>query len=164
MRPIGTAEELERRRRRGVELVKRGESPTKVASFLGCGRSSGSTWLKAEREAPGLRAARPHPGPTPRLTDEPLPELERLLRQGAGRHGWPNDLWGAHRFAEMIRRHFGVGGPVVLVRNRIRRRLNWSGSRPLKKARQRNELPIARRPLLDMPPADRDQSQSASAC
>ena len=50
MRPIGTAEELERRRRRAVELVKRGESPAKVAYFLGCGRSSVYTWLKAERE------------------------------------------------------------------------------------------------------------------
>jgi transposase len=143
MRPIGTAEELERRRRRAVELVKRGESPTKVAYFLGCGRSSVYTWLKAEREAPEALAARPHPGPTPRLSDEQVGELEGLLLEGARSHGWPNDLWGAHRVAEVIRRHFGVAYHVEHVRKLIRRRLNWSSQRPQKKARQRNAEKIA---------------------
>lgn len=143
MRPIGTAEELERRRRRAVELVKRGESPAKVAYFLGCGRSSVYTWLKAEREAPETLAARPHPGPTPRLTDEQIWQLEALLLEGARAHGWPNALWSAHRVAEMIRRHFGVEYHVEHVRKLIRRRLNWSSQRPQKKARQRNEAKIA---------------------
>jgi transposase len=143
MRPIGTAEELERRRRRAVELVKRGESPAKVAYFLGCGRSSVYTWLKADREDARKLAARPHPGPTPRLTDEQLEELEGLLLQGATAHGWPNDLWSAHRVTEMIRRHFGVAYHVEHVRKLIRRRLNWSSQRPQKQARQRNEAKIA---------------------
>lgn len=143
MRPIGTAEELERRRRRAVELVKRGESPAKVAYFLGCGRSSVYTWLKADREDARKLAARKHPGPTPRLTDEQIRELEGLLLQGARAHGWPNDLWSARRVAEMIRRHFGVSYHVEHVRKLIRRRLNWSSQRPQKRARQRNEAKIA---------------------
>lgn len=143
MRPIGTAEELERRRRRAVELVKRGESPAKVAYFLGCGRSSVYTWLKAEREAPEHLAARPHPGPTPRLTDDQVRELEALLLEGARAHGWPNDLWSAHRVSEMIRRHLGVEYHVEHVRKLIRRRLNWSSQVPQKKARQRNEAKVA---------------------
>ncbi len=143
MRPIGTAEELERRRRRAVELVKRGESPAKVAYFLGCGRSSVYTWLKAEREDARKLAARPHPGPTPRLPDEQIGELEGLLLKGATAHGWPNDLWSAHRVAEVIRRHFGVEYHVEHVRKLIRRRLNWSSQRPQKQARQRNAEKIA---------------------
>jgi transposase len=143
MRPIGTAEELERRRRRAVELVKRGESPAEVAYFLGCGRSSVYTWLKADREDARKLAARPHPGPTPRLTDEQIEELEGLLLRGATAHGWPNDLWSAHRVAEVIRRHFGVEYHVEHVRKLIRRRLDWSSQRPQKKARQRNEAKIA---------------------
>ncbi|MDG3007308.1 helix-turn-helix domain-containing protein [Paludisphaera mucosa] len=91
MRPIGTPEELERRRRRAVELVKRGESPAEVAYFLGCGRSSVCTRLKAARTASEAVAARPHPGPTPRLSDERVKELEGLLLQRAGAHGWHND-------------------------------------------------------------------------
>jgi transposase len=142
MRPIGTAEELERRRRRAVELVKRGESPAKVAYFLGCGRSSVYTWLKAEREASERLAAKPHPGPTPRLSDEQVKELEELLLQGAKAHGWHNDLWSAHRVAEVVRRRFGVGYHVEHVRKVVRRRLNWSSQKPQKRAKQRDEEKI----------------------
>ena len=143
MRPIGTAEELERRRRRAVELVKQGESPAKVAYFLGCGRSSVYTWVKLDREATEKLAARPHAGPEPRLTDEQIEELEGLPLRGARAHGWPNDLWSAHRVAEVIRRHFGVAYHVEHVRKLIRRRLNWSSQRPQKKARQRNAAKVA---------------------
>jgi transposase len=143
MRPLGTAEELERRRRRAVELVKQGEHPAKVAHFLGCGRSSVYTWVKLDRAAGETPAARPHTGPKPRLTDEQIKELEGLLRKGAKAHGWPNDLWSAHRVAEVIRRHFGVAYHVEHVRKVIRRRLNGSRQKPQKKAKQRNDEKIA---------------------
>jgi transposase len=138
MRPIGTAEELERRRRRAVELVEQGESPATVAHFLGCGRSSVYTWVKLDRDAAEKLAAKPHTGPKPRLNDEQIKELEGLLLKGARAHGWHNDLWSAHRVAEMIRRHFGVGYHVEHARKIIRGRLRWSSQRPQKKARQRN--------------------------
>ncbi len=144
MRPIGTAEELERRRRRAVELVKQGESPTHVAYFLGCGRSSIYTWLKADRQAPAKLAARPPPGPKPRLTDEQIRELEGLLLKGARTHGWHNELWSARRVTEVIRRHFGVTYHVEHVRKILRRRLNWSSQRPQRKARQRHDEAVAR--------------------
>src|SRR5438270_732411 len=88
MRPVGTAEELQRRRLRAVELVEQGESPAEVARFLGCGRSSVYTWVKLAKESLGALAAKPHPGPAPRLTAEQLTELEGLLLQGAVAHGW----------------------------------------------------------------------------
>jgi transposase len=138
MRPIGTAEELERRRRRAVELVKQGESPAKVAYFLGCGRSSVYTWLKLDRDASAKLAAKPHTGPKPRLSDDQIQELEDLLLKGPKAHGWHNELWSAHRVAAVIRRHFGVGYHVEHVRKIIRRRRNWSSQKPERKARQRN--------------------------
>lgn len=143
MRPIGTAEELERRRRRAVELVKQGENPAKVAYFLGCGRSSVYTWVKLDRDAAEKLVARPHTGPKPRLSDEQVKELEGLLLQGAKAHGWHNDLWSAHRVAEMIRRHFGVEYHTEHARKVIRRRLNWSSQKPQKKAKQRKAEKIA---------------------
>src|SRR3954453_6409346 len=143
MRPIGTAEELERRRRRAVELVKQGESPARVAYFLGCGRSSVYTWGKLDRDAAEKLAAKPHTGPKPRLTDEQITELEGLLLKGPKAHGWHNDLWSAHRVAQIIRRHFGVEYHTEHVRKVIRRRLNWSSQKPQKKARQRNAERIA---------------------
>src|SRR3954453_462877 len=142
MSPIGTAEELERRRRRAVELVKQGESPAEVAHFLGCGRSSVYTWLKAGRDDSRQLAARPHAGPKPRLSDEQIVELEGLLLKGAKAPGWPNELGSARRVAEVIRRHFGVEYHTEHARKVIRRRLRWSSQRPQLKAKQRNEEKI----------------------
>jgi transposase len=143
MRPIGTAEALERRRRRAVEQVKQGESPARVAYFLGCGRSSVYTWVKLDRDAAEKLAARPHAGPKPRLSAEQIEELEGVLLEGAKAHGWHNDLWSAHRVAEVIRRRFGVGYHVEHARKVIRRRLNWSSQKPQKKAKQRNAEKVA---------------------
>jgi len=143
MRPVGTAQELERRRRHAVELMQRGESPTVVARILGVGRTSLYRWLALAEKSPEALAARPHPGPRPRLTDERLRELERLLLEGARAHGWPNDLWSAGRVAELVRRRFGVEYHVEHVRKILRRRLRWSSQRPQKKARQRDEGRIA---------------------
>lgn len=143
MRPIGSAQELERRRRRAVELMQRGESPTVVARILGVGRTSLYRWLGMAKESPEALAAKPHPGPRPRLTAEQLQELERLLLQGAKAHGWYNDLWSAHRVAEVIRRRFGVEYHTEHVRKVIRRGLDWSSQKPQKKAKQRNEEEIA---------------------
>ncbi|WP_165253473.1 helix-turn-helix domain-containing protein, partial [Paludisphaera soli] len=89
MRPVGTAQELERRRRHAVELMQRGESPTVVAHILGVGRTSLYRWLALAEKSPEALAARPHPGPRP--TDERLRELERLLLEGARAHGRPDD-------------------------------------------------------------------------
>jgi len=144
MRPIGSAQELERRRRRAVELMRRGESPTVIARILGVCRTSLYRWLAKAGQSPDGLAAKPHPGPRPRLTDAQVGELERLLLQGAGAHGWHNDLWTAHRVAEMIRRHFGVAYHVEHARKIIRHRMNWSSQRPQRKARQRNDEAIAR--------------------
>src|SRR5437588_35210 len=93
-RPIGTATELERRRRRAVDLVDQGESPATVARVLGVHETSVHRWRRLARQPHGL-AAKPIPGPTPRLSDYQLHKLESFLRQGAHKHGWPNRLWTA---------------------------------------------------------------------
>ncbi|WP_145274985.1 helix-turn-helix domain-containing protein [Tautonia plasticadhaerens] len=144
MRPIGTAGELERRRRRAVELMQQGESPTVIARILGVCRTSLYRWLGMAKDSPEALAARPHPGPTPRPSDERLRELEDLLPRGARAHGWPNDPRSAQRVAEVIRRRFGVTYHVEHARKLIRRRLNRAGQRPQRRAKQRNEEGIAR--------------------
>jgi transposase len=143
MRPVGTPEELQRRRLRAVELVHQGESPDDVAHFLGCGRSPVYTWLKWAREAPEKLAARPHPGPTPRRSAAPLQELEALLLQGAVAHGWPTELRTAARAADLIERHFGVAFHPEHVRKILKRRLRWTSREPRRRARERDEAAIA---------------------
>jgi transposase len=143
MRPIGTSQELERRRRRAVELVKQGESPKDVAHFLGCGRSSVYTWLKLDRERPQALAAKLHPGRTPRLNPEQLAELEGLLLQGAKAHGWRTHLWTADRVAALIERHLGVHFHPEHVRKVVKRKLGWTSQKPQRKAKERDEVAIA---------------------
>lgn len=143
MRPIGTAQELQRRRLRFVELVRRGESPDDVAHFLGCGRSSVSTWAKLAQEGPQELAAKPHPGPKPRLTPEQLGELEALLLQGAKAHGWRTELWTAARVAALIQRHFAVSYHPEHVRKILKHSLGWTSQKPQRKAKDRDEAAIA---------------------
>ena len=142
MRPIGTAQELERRRRRAVQLVNEGEHPDDVARFLGCGRSSVYTWLKWQREAPAELVAKPHPGRTPGLNSNQLDQLKQLLLEGAKAYGWRTQLWTAARVAEMIRRHFGISYHPEHVRKIVKFRLHWSSQKPQKKAKERDPIAI----------------------
>jgi transposase len=142
MRPVGTAEELQRRRLRAVELVEQGESPEDVAHFLGCGRSSVYTWVKLARQSLGALAARPHPGPKPRLTPEQLEQLEGLLLQGAKAHGYRTELWTAARAADLIERHFQVRFHPEHVRKLLKRRLRWTSQKPQRRARERDDIAI----------------------
>lgn len=124
--------------------MRRAESPSVVACILRVGRTSLYSRLAMAEESPGALAARPHPGPRPRLGDEQVRELERLLLEGTRAHGWPNDPWSAGRVAELVRRRFGVGCHLRHVRKDLRRRPRWSRQRPQEKARQRVEERIAR--------------------
>jgi transposase len=143
MRPKGTAAELERRRRRAVELVERGESPTVVARVLGVLTTSVHRWRRLARQPNGL-GAKPTPGPTARLSDAQLGHLEQLLRQGAKAHGWHNDLWTAGRVARLVRQRFGVSYHPEHVRKLLKQRLGWTSQKPKRKARERDDKEVER--------------------
>src|SRR5260370_42630732 len=137
MRPLGTAAELERRRRRAVELFEKGESPTLIARILGVQRGSVYRWARLAAQGPeGLSAVR-NPGPTPRLDDGQLRALERLLCQGAHAHGWPNDPCTPARVALVIRVHFRGTCPPPPVRRFLRTRLHSPSQKTQRKARDR---------------------------
>ncbi len=150
MRPVGTAAELERRRRHAVALLERGESPTTVARILGVARPTLYRW-KCQAQTPGGLDPKPHPGPAPHLSDDQLRELDGLLRQGAKAHGWRNQLWTAARVALLIRRRFGVSLHPDHVRRFLRARLGWTSQKPQRKARERKEEEIARWVREDFP-------------
>jgi transposase len=88
--------------------------------------------------------ARPIPGPTPRLSNYHLYKLERFLRQGAKKHGWPNDLWTAGRVARLIEQRFGISFHPEHVRKILKRRLGWTSQKPKRKARERNDKEVER--------------------
>lgn len=100
-------------------------------------------WRRLARVNTGL-AAKPHPGPSPLLSDAQLADLEALLLQGARQHGWPNPLWTAARVATLIARHFGVRYHPEHVRKILKARLQWTSQKPQVRAREQNDKEVAR--------------------
>src|SRR5947209_7726017 len=129
MRTKGTAAELERRRRRAVQLLGQGEAPAVVARIMGVTPTSLHRWRRLARLDHGLDA-KPVRGAKRRLTDFQLKELEDLLNKGAPAHGFPNELWTAARVAQVIHRHFGVKYHPDYVLRLLRRRLDWTCHKP----------------------------------
>jgi len=143
-RPIGTAAELERRRRQAVRAIADGQSRQAVSAVLGVHPNSVSRWVRAARRPDG-RTAKPSPGPTPGRSGDDLRRLEALLLQGAKAHGWDNELWTATRAATVIARHFGrIDHPDHVLRI-LARRLRGTSRKPRRHARERNDKEVARR-------------------
>lgn len=142
MRPPGSPSQLERRRRRAVQLLKRGLSASAVARKLGSSHSSVVRWRQAyQRAGPvGLRP-KPTPGRPPKLK---LPQQRRLLKlllRGALALGYATELWTLQRIARLIRQRFGVRYHPCHVW-RLLHRLGWSCQKPERRALQRNEQAI----------------------
>jgi transposase len=142
-RPVGTADELERRRKQAVQAVTDGESRTTVAKVLGVHYKTVARWVRQARQ-PGGVDARPLTRPAPGLSDADLRKLERLLAKGAKAHGWHNELWTAARVARLIERHFDVSYHPEHVRKILKRRLGWTSQKPRRKARERDDKEVAR--------------------
>ncbi|MBA4187265.1 MAG: transposase [Planctomycetaceae bacterium] len=142
-RPIGTPDELERRRNQAVQAVADGQARKTVAKVLGVHVKTVSRWVRAARQPGGL-AAKPHPGPTPGLTDADLKRLAELLLQGAKAHGWQNQLWTAARVARLIEQEFDIRYHPEHVRAILNHRLGWTSQKPRRKARERNDKEVAR--------------------
>jgi len=141
MRPIGTSQELERRRRRAVQLMDQGESPTVIARILGVARGSLYRW-KAQAQRPQGLSAHPHPGRPVRLSPAQEAQLVALLKKGATAHGWSNNLWTAVRVTEIIQRHFGLSYHPEHVRKIVKQRLGWTSQQIHHRARERDEKKI----------------------
>jgi transposase len=156
-RPFGTPEELERRRHRGVALLRQGERVSVIARCLDVNRSSVYRWR--QREAQGNLAAQPHPHRPCQLTTEQHQQLESLLMQGAAAHGWPNALWTTARVAQLIQRHFGIRFHHDHVGRFLRRRLGWTPQKPQRRARERDEGAIARWKRDEFPRIVREAEQ-----
>ena len=143
MRPHGSQEQLERRRRRAIDLLKQGLEPLQVAAKIGCALSSVYLWrevLRKKGEA-GLKA-KPVPGRPPKLNQSQKRRLTRILLKGALSCGYSTDLWTQRRVAEVIGREFGIRYHPTHVW-RFLLGLGWSCQKPEKRARERDEQAIA---------------------
>ena len=142
MRPTGSPEALEVRRTIAARLFERGVSSTEVAAIVGVAVSSASRWRKAW-ERGGELLAKPHPGPTPKLSANQRTELVAALARGTRSWGYAPDGWTGPLVCDMISRLFGVEfHPEYMPR--LLRRLGWTPQKPERRARERDEAEIAR--------------------
>src|ERR1700694_3549942 len=109
MRPSGSPEELERRRRRAIALLQQGLAPVDVAATVGGEPPSVRRWRAShDRAGPTGVGAKPAPGRPPKLDARRRARLERVLLRGAEAAGFNTPLWTCPLVAYMIRREFGV--------------------------------------------------------
>jgi transposase len=151
MRPTGTKQQLEIRRRVAMALLDVGWGVRQVARQVKASPGSVCRWrdTRAQQGEAGLTAKR-HPGSKPKLNAAQCQQLLVLLSQGARAHGWPNELWTLKRITALIARHFGLSYcPSGIWR--LLRRCKWSPQKPERRARERDEQAIAQWPVQTWP-------------
>ena len=142
MRPSGSPESLEVRRKIAARLFERGMNLTEVAAAVGASVSSASRWRKAWRHGSRL-CAKPHRGRRPKLSPYQRTKLVSALSQGTRYWGYASSGWTGPLVRDMISRLFGVQfHPDYMAR--LLRSLGWTPQKPIQRARERDELAIAR--------------------
>ena len=143
MRVQGSAQVLEYRRRRALELLDEGRSLNEVAKLIDCAPSSVMRWRNA-REAGGENAlkVKTASGRPPKLAEKQRRALEKTLLKGPIASGYHTDLWTTARVAEVIERKFGVRYHRDHI-GRLLGRMGWSHQKPERRASQRDEDRIA---------------------
>jgi transposase len=152
--------QLEARRMRAAELLRRGMRASDVAKAVGSSKSSVTRWKEVLEKSgvEGLKA-KPHPGPTPRLSKGQKRWLIKILLRGPLAAGFPTDLWTCPRVAAVIERTFGVHYHEGHVWHLLRR-LGWSCQKPERRARERDEDAIQRWRQEDWPRIKKSPSQA----
>ena len=151
MRTKGTPAELEARRRRAAELLGQGKATSEVARRVGVTPSCVSKWKKAlRRRGPDALAAKPHPGPKPRLSAVQKRRLVATLKKGAVAAGYDTDLWTCRRVRDLLGKTEGVWYDFNHV-GRILHALGFSVQKPEARARERDEKAIGRWRKRDWP-------------
>lgn len=142
MRPFGSPKQLERRRRKAMELLDAGLSLNEVGRKIGCNPSSVMRWRNERNRhgEPGLKP-KPVPGRPAKLTKQQKKRLVSLLLKGAMANGYKTELWTTARISEVIELHFGITYHRDHI-GRLMASLGWSHQKPEKRALQRDEKAI----------------------
>jgi transposase len=136
-------QQLQARRLRAAELFAAGVHAAEVARQLGVSRQAASRW-HAVWKAGGTNAlaSRGPTGPTSRLSDAQLVEVEQALRKGAVANGFVGELWTLDRIALVIGRLTGVRHHPAWVWAILRYLLGWTVQRPRRRAAERDQAAI----------------------
>jgi transposase len=151
MRTVGSAKELEVRRRIAGNLLLQGKCVAEVARLVGASWSAVKRW-KVAIDKGGIEAvaAKPHPGRRPGLSSAQKRRLIGYLQRGAMLSGFDTNLWTCPRVARVIEKRFGISYDPSHVW-RILVGLQWSCQMPEQRARERDEKAIRRWREVDWP-------------
>jgi transposase len=142
MRPHGTPQQLEKRRRLAIRLLKQGHTYRSVAKEVGASTSSVVRWQQAYRKKgrAGLKP-KPHMGRPPLLSNGQKKALVHILAKGPLEAGYWTDVWTLKRIGQIVRKKFRVKYCIsnlwYLMDN-----LGWSCQVPTQKAKERREEEI----------------------
>jgi transposase len=154
MRPQGSAERLECRRRLAVRLLGQGLDPPDVAAAVGATARSVQRWRAdagAAGEAAAALAAVRHPGAEPKLTAAQTREVLSWLARGPGDFGFVGERWTAPRVAGVIARAFGVSMNRRYLNRWLLRHGGFTPQLPQRRPLERDEGAIARWLRVDWP-------------
>lgn len=139
MRPKGTAEQLETRRRIAVNMLENGFTVQETAENVRASERSVRRWRKAnDDQGPEGLSAQKAPGPTPRLSEKQRRQLAEILDRGAKASGFATDLWTCGRVTKVIRNQFAVDYHSGHV-SRIMHDIGFTRQKPERRAKERND-------------------------
>ena len=141
MRPKGSPQVLESRRKIAARMFEQGNTLAETAASVGCSISSASRWRDAWQNGVGLSPKR-HPGRSPKLAAQQCDRLMEALMQGTRYWGYAPDGWTGPLVQDMIERLFGVSYHPNYIPHLLRQ-LGWSPQQPKRRARERQEDAIA---------------------
>ena len=143
MRPTGTKQELEARRRVAVKLRRSGMTIREVAKIVGCAPGSVARW-EGLFDASGARGLDPIPaiGGTSRLKPKDRARLTRMLIAGPRAYGFGDGVWTLRRVRELIAERIGIEYSISHV-HRLMHALGFSAQKPQVRALERDESAIA---------------------
>ena len=162
MRPHGSAEELERRRRRAIALLEAGHRQSEVARRVNAHPTSVKRWWEAyQKNGEGGLSSKPAPGRPCRLSARQRHQLTQRLLKGAKANGFSTELWTCPRIADLIERRYGVHYHVDHI-PRLMASLGWTCQKPEKRAIERNEERIAQWVAKDWPRIKKRRAKAGS--
>ncbi len=159
MRPSGTPDSLEVRRKIAARLFERGMKLSEVAAIVGSSVSSAHRWREAWKAGSGLEA-KPHPGPKPKLSPRQRRELLKALSRGTQFWGYAPSGWTGPLVCHVIERLFAVHYCPEYI-PRLLHKLGWSPQKPRLRARERDEAAIARWRRDDWPRIKKESRTSS---
>lgn len=112
-------------RQRAARLFAEGLSRAQVARVLGVSRSTSGQWFRVWQEEGSAALETPRPrGRKPKLEDQDLEGVRRLLLHSPRRAGFDLDTWSLDAIVAVIHRQTGVAYHPRHVA-RVLRRLGW---------------------------------------